>query len=70
MPEGVSVASVVAAAAVIGDEVEEEEEEDKVAVAACAIKVPLSALGAGADQDSVVGSLQLTWKFVTVQQAH
>jgi hypothetical protein len=31
--------------------------------------VPVSALGAGAEKVSLVGRLQFTWKFITVQQA-
>jgi hypothetical protein len=31
--------------------------------------VPVSMLGAGAENVSFVGRLQFTWKFITVQQA-
>jgi len=49
--------------------VDAEAEVVELAVEECAMNVPVSALGAGAEKVSAVGRLQFTLKLSTVQQA-
>jgi hypothetical protein len=73
-----AAAAAVAEVTVVEDDVDDDEVEvvevelvvmAEPAVEEWATNVPVSALGAGAENVSLVGRLQFTWRFITVQQA-